>query len=145
KSHSAAYALIAYQTAWLKAHYPAAFMAAVLSSEMSHTEKVVGYINECKLLSIHIAPPDINKSHYHFKVIDDTHLAYGLGAIKGIGESAIAHIITHRNQKGPFRNLFDFCERMYNHKLNRRSLESLIKAGVFDSIGPNRASMLATY
>ena len=98
KSHSASYALIAYQTAWLKAHYPAAFMAAVLSSDMDKTEKVIILLDECQALKLHVSPPDINKSDYYFKVLDDKHLMYGLGAIKGVGEAAIENIIAHANK-----------------------------------------------
>lgn len=142
KSHSASYALIAYQTAWLKAHYPAAYMAAVLSSDMDHTDKVVHFIDECKDLGLHVSPPDINLSHYVFKVIDSTHLAYGLGAVKGAGQAAIESIIAVREQQGPFKDLFDFCSRVDAKKMNRRVLEALIKAGAFDKIGPHRASIM---
>jgi DNA polymerase-3 subunit alpha len=144
KSHSASYALISYQTAWLKAHHPAAFMAAVLSSEMAHTEKVVAYLEECKALGIQVAPPDVNKGNYSFTVLDEKHLSYGLGAVKGAGEAAIETIIAARQLAGPFRDLFDFCERVDYHKVNRRTLDALIKAGAFDALGPHRASIMAT-
>ncbi len=144
KSHSASYALISYQTAWLKAHYPAAFMAAVLSSEMAHTDKVVVYLEECKALGIQVAPPEINKSNYHFTVLDEKHLSYGLGAVKGVGLAAIEAMIATRKAKGPFRDLFDFCVRVEGQKVNRRTLEALIKAGAFDQLGPHRASIFAT-
>lgn len=144
KSHSASYALIAYQTAWLKAHYPAAYMAAVLSSDMDHTDKVVHFIDECSSLGIKIAAPDINHSEYTFKVSDEKNLRYGLGAIKGVGQTAIESIVKIRNENGLFKNLFDFCERMDSRKLNRRTMEALIKAGAFDKIGPHRASLLAS-
>ncbi|MDR3492802.1 MAG: DNA polymerase III subunit alpha [Gammaproteobacteria bacterium] len=144
KSHSAAYALIAYQTAWLKAHYTAAYMAAVLSSDMDHTDKVVNFIDECKSLSLHVAPPNINHSEYMFIVLDSTHLAYGLGAVKGAGQAAIEAIILEREQRGKFLDLFDFCRRVDMRKMNKRVLEALIKAGAFDTIGPHRASIMAS-
>src|SRR3989338_1995347 len=109
KSHSASYALIAYQTAWLKAHYPAAFMAAVLSSDMDKTEKVIMLLDDCESLKLHVSPPDINKSDYVFRVVDDYHILYGLGAIKGVGEAAIQHIVDARKQGGDFKELYDFC------------------------------------
>ncbi len=141
KSHSAAYALIAYQTAWLKAHYSAAFMAAVLSSDMDNTDKVVHFVEDCYALKIKIAGPDINASEYMFTVIDDHHLAYGLGSIKGAGQAAIEDIIQARHKNGPFTDLFDFCRRVDLRKANRRVLEAFIKAGAFDKIGPHRASI----
>lgn len=144
KSHSASYALIAYQTAWLKAHYPAAFMAAVLSSDMDRTEKVIIFLDECQAMKLHVAPPDINKSAYFFEVIDDTHLMYGLGAIKGVGEAAIENIIAARKQGGPFKDLFDFCTRIDLRKSNKRALEALIKSGCFDNLGTHRASLMAS-
>ncbi|OGT47863.1 MAG: DNA polymerase III subunit alpha [Gammaproteobacteria bacterium RIFCSPHIGHO2_12_FULL_41_20] len=144
KSHSASYALIAYQTAWLKAHYPAAYMAAVLSSDMDKTDKIVFYIEECRALGLHVAPPDLNQSYYRFQVIDDKHLRYGLGAIKGVGEAAIDSILTSRQQHGPFQSLFDFCQRCDLRKANRRVMEALIKSGAMDGFGIHRASLIAT-
>lgn len=144
KSHSASYALISYQTAWLKAHYPAAFMAAVLSADMDHTEKVVHFIEECESLNLKINPPDINFSYYRFKMIDNKNLSYGLGAIKGAGQAAIELIIEAREKNGPFNDLFDFCRRVDLRKVNRRVLEALIKAGAFDKIAPGRASTFAS-
>lgn len=143
KSHSASYALIAYQTAWLKAHYPAAFMSAVLSSDMDRTEKVIVLLHECEVMKLDVAPPDINKSDYFFTVLDETHLMYGLGAIKGVGEAAIENIIAAR-VNGPFTDLFNFCQRVDLRKVNRRVLEALIKSGCFDSLGQHRASLLAS-
>lgn len=110
KSHSAAYALVAYQTAWLKAHYPAAFMAAVMSSDMDNTDKVVTFIDECAHMKLQVLPPSINNSMYHFTVSDEKTIIYGLGAIKGVGESAIECIIQERNQNGPFLDLFGFVK-----------------------------------
>ncbi len=144
KSHSASYALIAYQTAWLKAHHPAAYMAAVLSSDMDHTDKVVLFIEDCRALKINIAPPNINQSEYMFKVMDEKNIAYGLGAVKGAGQAAIEEIVKTRNESGPFTDLFDFCHRVDLKKMNRRVLEALIKAGAFDSIAPHRASLMAS-
>lgn len=144
KSHSASYALIAYQTAWLKAHYPAAFMAAVLSSDMDRTDKVIILLEECRSMKLHVSPPDINKSDYFFKMLDDQHLMYGLGAIKGAGETAIENMIAARNQDGPFKDLFDFCQRIDLRKVNRRVLEALIKSGCFDYTNIHRASLMAS-
>lgn len=143
KSHSASYALIAYQTAWLKAHYPAAFMASVLSADMDNTDKVVHFIEECYALKLKITSPDIDACDYVFKVIDETHLAYGLGAVKGAGQAAIEEIMQARKD-GPFKDLFDFCRRVDLRKVNRRVIEALIKAGAFDKIGPHRASIFAS-
>ncbi len=144
KSHSASYALIAYQTAWLKAHYPAAFMAAVLSSDMDRTEKVIILLEECRALKLHVSPPDINKSDYFFKVLDNHHLMYGLGAIKGVGEAAIENIVSAREMGGLFTDLFDFCQRVDPRKINRRVLEALIKSGCFDAMGIHRAALMAS-
>jgi DNA polymerase III subunit alpha len=144
KSHSASYALIAYQTAWIKAHYPAEFMAAVLSADMDNTDKVVHFIEECKTIGLHVAPPDINQSEYAFKASGHDRLIYGLGALKGAGQAAIEAIISARNEQGPFAHLFDFCHRVDLQKLNRRVLEALIKAGAFDSLGQHRASVMAS-
>lgn len=144
KSHSASYALIAYQTAWLKAHYPAAFMAAVLSSDMDRTEKIIVLLDECKAMKLHVSPPDINKSAYFFNVLDDEHLMYGLGAIKGVGEAAIENIINARESGGPFQGLFDFCQRVDLRKVNKRVFEALIKSGCFDYTGIHRASLIAS-
>lgn len=144
KSHSAPYALIAYQTAWLKVHFPAAYMAAVLSSDMDRTDKVIVMLDECKAMDLEVSPPDINKSEYFFTLIDDTHIMYGLGAIKGMGQAAIDSIIAARKVKGPFKDLYDFCERIDLRKVNRRALEALIKSGCFDSLCLNRASYLSS-
>jgi len=144
KSHSASYALIAYQTAWLKAHHPASYMAAVLSSDMDNTDKVVLFIEDCNALKLTISPPDINQSEYQFKVIDEKNIAYGLGAVKGAGQAAIEEIVETRKKGGPFTDLFDFCQRVDARKMNRRALDALIKAGAFDKIGPHRASIMAS-
>ncbi|MCW8419048.1 DNA polymerase III subunit alpha [Fluoribacter dumoffii] len=144
KSHSAAYALVAYQTAWLKAHYPAAFMAAVMSSDMDNTDKVVTFIDECAHMKLKILPPSINQSMYPFTVTDDTTIIYGLGAIKGVGESAIDCITDARDAGGKFTDLFSFCQRLDLRKVNRRVLEALIKSGAFDDWKVERAILTAS-
>ncbi|MGR9051774.1 MAG: DNA polymerase III subunit alpha, partial [Gammaproteobacteria bacterium] len=143
KSHSAAYALVAYQTAWLKVHYPAAFMAAVLSSDMDNTDKVVVLIEECRQMKLHICPPTINISNFRFTVNDKEQIVYGIGAIKGVGESAIEDLLKERMQHGPFTDLYDFCKRVDLRKVNRRVLEALIRAGAMDEFDANRAAHLA--
>jgi DNA polymerase-3 subunit alpha len=142
KSHSAAYALLSYQTAWLKAHYPAAFMAAVLSSDMDHTDKVVTFIDECASIGLAVLPPDVNESVYEFTVADETTIRYGLGAVKGVGQGAVEAIMADRSQNGPFADLADLCRRIDLSKVNRRTLEALIRAGCLDGLGPNRASLM---
>jgi DNA polymerase-3 subunit alpha len=144
KSHSAAYALVAYQTAWLKAHYPAAFMAAVLSADMDNTDKVVGLIDECRDMKLTVLPPDVNNSKIKFTVEGDRTIRYGLGAIKGVGESALLGIVTEREQGSAFDSLYDFCRRVDMRKINRRVMESLVKAGALDSLGGHRASLNAS-
>jgi len=143
KSHSAAYALLAYQTAWLKAHYPAAFMAAVLSSDMDHTDKVVTIINECRAMELKILPPDINHSDYRFAVADAGSIRYGLGAIKGVGLAAIEGVMAERTHNGDFKTIEDFCRRIDLQKANRRVIEALIRAGALDVLGLNRATLMA--
>jgi DNA polymerase-3 subunit alpha len=142
KSHSAAYALVSYQTLWLKTHFPAAFMAAVLSADMDNTDKVVHLIEECREMELDVLPPQVNRSEYQFTVGEERQVVYGLGAIKGVGESAIEGIIEARAEKGEFRDLFDFCQRIDLRKCNRRVLESLIRAGALDELGSNRATLL---
>ncbi|WP_409309613.1 DNA polymerase III subunit alpha [Pectobacterium sp. B1J-3] len=142
KSHSAAYALVSYQTLWLKAHYPAEFMAAVMTADMDNTDKVVGLVDECWRMGLKILPPDINSGLYHFHVNDDGEIVYGIGAIKGVGEGPIEAIIEARNQDGYFRELFDLCARTDIKKLNRRVLEKLIMSGAFDRLGPHRAALM---
>ncbi|MEY3289281.1 MAG: hypothetical protein RLZZ419_1523 [Pseudomonadota bacterium] len=143
KSHSAAYALVAYQTAWLKAHFPAEFMAAVLSADMDNTDKVVILIEECRQMKLTILPPTLNVSTYRFTVNDDNHIVYGLGAIKGVGQAAIEDMLTERNNNGPFSGLYDLCKRVDLRKFNRRVLDALIRAGAFDEFDNNRACHLA--
>ncbi|HEY5791500.1 MAG TPA: DNA polymerase III subunit alpha, partial [Gammaproteobacteria bacterium] len=144
KSHSAAYALVAYQTAWLKAHHPAAFMAAVLSADMDNTDKVVTFIDECRELGLRVLPPDVNASDYVFTVQDERTIRYGLGAIKGVGAGAIEGIQAERAAHGGFADLFDFCRRIDLRKVNRRVLESLVRAGALDALGRNRATLMAS-
>lgn len=144
KSHSAAYALVSYQTAWLKAHYPAAFMAAVMSSDMDNTDKVVTFVDECYRMGLEIAPPDVNRGQYKFTVDDNNVIIYGIGAIKGVGEGAIQSIVEEREQNGLYRDLFDFCARIDLKKSNKRTLEALIRAGALDGLGPHRAAMMAS-
>lgn len=144
KSHSAAYALLAYQTAWLKAHYPAAFMAAVMSADMDNTDKLVHFIEECKLMGLMVIPPSINQSSHHFTVSDDQTILYGLGAIKGVGESVINGLVQERAEQGFFTSLFDFCGRQDLRKLNRRALEAFIKSGAMDEWGIDRSILSAS-
>ncbi|MBI2801987.1 MAG: DNA polymerase III subunit alpha [Gammaproteobacteria bacterium] len=144
KSHSAAYALVAYQTAWLKAHYPAEFMAAVLSADMDTTDKVVRLMDECRQLQITVQNPDINACEHRFTVADARTIRYGLGAIKGVGEAAVAAVAEERATHGAYRDLFDLCQRNDARKLGRRVLEALIKSGALDSFGaPRRGLMMA--
>ncbi|HWW29029.1 MAG TPA: DNA polymerase III subunit alpha, partial [Steroidobacteraceae bacterium] len=143
KSHSAAYALLSYQTAWLKAHYPAAFMAAVLSSDMDRTDKVVTLIDECSTMGLTVQPPDVNESVYAFRVAGPLCIRYGMGAIKGVGASAVEAIIEERERGGAFKSLPDLCRRIDLQRVNRRVFEALIRSGCLDRIGPNRASLTA--
>jgi DNA polymerase-3 subunit alpha len=143
KSHSAAYALVSYQTLWLKAHYPAAFMAAVLSADLDNTDKVVNLLDACRSMQLKVLPPDVNRSVYMFTVDGEDTVIYGLGAIKGVGESAIESILQNRSKDGAYTDLFDFCHRVDLRKTNRRVLESLIRAGALDCLGANRATLTA--
>jgi len=141
KSHSAAYALVAYQTAYLKAHHPAEFMAALLSSVSQHLEKVAPYLEECRRLGIKVLPPDINESGVDFSV-GDGHIRFGLAAIKNVGRAAVEAILAAREAGGPFTSLADFCRRVDLQVVNRRVLESLIRCGAFDSLGKGRKPLL---
>ena len=142
KSHAAAYAMVTYQTAYLKAHFPSEFMAALLTSEMGNTDKVVRYINECRELEIRVLAPDVNKSGKDFSVTQDG-IPFGLAAIKNVGEGAIDTILEARATGGPYTSFFDFCHRIDARKINKRALECLIKAGAFDSTGARRAQLAA--
>ena len=139
KSHSVAYALIAYQTAWLKTHYTAEFMAAVLSSDMDNTDKVVSFINDCKAIKIKLLPPDINKSTYAFSVPEENTIRFGLGAIKGVGQAAIDAIM-HERKNGYYSDIFDLCARDESRKINKKTLEALITSGAVDSFGLPRST-----
>jgi DNA polymerase-3 subunit alpha len=142
KSHSAAYALLSYQTGWLKAHYPAAFMAAVLSSDMDKTDKVVTLIDEARRMRLAVEPPDVNHSHYMFTVCGERGIRYGLGAIKGVGQGVVEMLIAERAAHGPYTDLTDLCRRSDQSKLNRRVLEALIRCGAADALGANRATLM---
>ena len=144
KSHAAAYALVSYQTAWLKAHYPAEFMAAVMSAEMNHTDAVVVMLDECRRMKREVLAPDINRSVFRFTVNDQGQILYGLGAIKGVGEGALQGIVAERDSNGPFHDLFDFCRRIDTRRVNKRVLEALIFAGALDKLVLNRPSLLKT-
>ncbi len=144
KSHSAAYALVSYQTLWMKAHYTAEFMAAVMSADMDNTDKIVTLVDECENLKLKLIPPDVNSGQYKFTVNGEGHIVYGIGAIKGVGEGPIEAIIEARAAGGAFHDLFDFCNRVDLKRLNRRVIEKLIQAGAMDKLGPHRASLMAT-
>ena len=143
KSHAAAYALVAYQTAWLKAHYPSEFMAAVLTSEMQNTDSIVFLIDDCRNNGLEVLPPSVNMSIYQFHATDENTIVYGLGAIKGVGEAAMQSVIDSRKQLGPFKDLFDFCHRIDLKKINKRTLEALIRSGALDCLGIERSSLMA--
>ncbi|MGI9319495.1 MAG: OB-fold nucleic acid binding domain-containing protein, partial [bacterium] len=143
KSHSAAYALVSYQTAWLKTHYPAAFMAATMSADIDNTDKVVMLRADAMDMGLEVLPPDINACGYGFKPIDDHRILYGVGALKGVGRGVIESIVEERERGGHFEDLFDFCRRVDAKKVNKRVLEALIKSGAMDKLNPNRAAMMA--
>ncbi len=145
KSHSAAYAWLAYQTAYLKANHPAFFMAALLTSERANTDRMVSYIGECRAMGIEVLPPDVNESDIYFGVIprdDSDAIRFGLAAIKNVGEGAVEAVLEMRRRGEPFRSLFDFCERVDLRAVNRRVVESFIKSGCFDSLDRRRAAMM---
>ncbi len=154
KSHSAAYALLSYQTAYLKEHYPAEFMAAVLSADLDHTDKIVIFIEEVKAMNLPLRRPNINESDYQFTVSQEGEIIYGLGALKGYGKAASLQLVEEREKNGPYKDLFDFCKRIDLSKTTRRAIEILIRAGAMDCLEPSlesvpqraayRASLLAT-
>lgn len=144
KSHSAAYALVSYQTLWLKTHFPAEFMAAVMTADMDNTDKIVTLVDECQRMGLTVIPPDVNTGRYRFSVNEDGHIVYGIGAVKGVGEGPIDAILDARDRDGPFRDLFDFCNRVDIKKLNKRVMEKLILSGAMDRLGPHRAALIAT-
>jgi DNA polymerase III subunit alpha len=134
KSHSAAYALVSYQTAWLKVHYPAQFMAAVMSSELDNTDKIVIFVDECKRMKLSLKLPDVNEGRHMFTVNEGGEIIYGLGAIKGLGEGPVDSILAAREEGGDFTDIFDFCARTDPRKVNRRAIEALIRSGAFDGL-----------
>ena len=142
KSHAAAYSLVAYQTAWLKKHYPAEFMAATLSSDMDNTDKVVGFLNEARGLGLTILPPTVNDSPFMFEAVAADTIRYGLGAIKGVGRGLCEAIVAEREHGGDYADLLDFCRRVDSTKLNRRALEAMVNAGALDALGRNRATLM---
>ncbi|OLO05991.1 DNA polymerase III subunit alpha [Salinicola socius] len=144
KSHSAAYGLVSYQTAWLKAHYPGPFMAAVLSTEMDNLDKVVPLIEECRHIGLTVTPPNVNVGAYKFTVDESGQVVYGLGAIRGVGEGPIGAIVEAREADGEFTDLFDFCRRIDGKRMNKRTLEALIRSGALDTLGPSRAVLAAS-
>jgi DNA polymerase-3 subunit alpha len=143
KSHAAAYALVAYQTAYLKAHYPAAFLASTMSADMNNTDSVHIFYDDCAPNQVDILSPDVNQSEYKFTPISKNQVLYGLGAVKGTGQAAIEVILQARQKDGPFTDLFDFCNRLDLRKVNRRVVESLIRAGAFDKLSSSRNALLA--
>ena len=149
KSHSAAYALVSYQTLWMKTHYPAEFMAAVMSADMDNTEKIVTLVDECENMKLTLLPPDVNAGAYKFTVNLKGEIVYGIGAIKGVGEAPVDAILEARSNGGPFKDLFDFCARVDLKRINKRVTEKLIYAGALDQLGPEktqpaRATLLAS-
>ena len=141
KAHTTAYAYLTYRTAWLKCHYPIEFMSATLTCEMGDTDKIVEYMDECRQMGIEVVPPDINESGRGFDIVGDRTIRFGLGAVKGVGDKAIESIIDAR-KKGPFKSLFDFCERVDLRSVNKSVVEALIKCGAFDSAGANRPTLI---
>ncbi|MBM4314022.1 MAG: DNA polymerase III subunit alpha [Deltaproteobacteria bacterium] len=144
KSHSTAYAVISYQTAYLKAHYPVEFMAALLTSEKDNRDKIINHISSCRDMGVNVLPPDINESHSDFSVVGEN-VRFGLAAVKNVGVGAIESIISVREKEGPFRSIIDFCERVDSRKVNKRVIESLIKCGSFDATGNKRRQLMACY
>jgi len=142
KSHSAAYAVLSYQTAYLKAHYPAAFMAAVMSADLQNTDRLVTLKDDCRQLGLKLLAPDINQSSYHFSVSSADTILYGLGAIKGVGRGAVESLIADREANGHYKSLAEFCRRVDHEKINRRTLEAMVKSGAMDSFGETRRSLM---
>jgi DNA polymerase III subunit alpha len=142
KSHSVAYALLSYQTAWLKAHHPAAFTAAVMSADLDNTDRLVMLKDDCRKSGLALRPPSVNRSGYAFSVAGETAILYGLGAIKGVGRSAVEALVAEREQNGEYRDLDDFCRRVDLEKINRRALEAMIKCGALDDFGVTRRGMM---
>ncbi len=136
--------MLSYQTAYLKAHYPAAFMSAVMSADMDNTDRLVTLKDDCRQIGLTLKRPEVNHSGYHFSVFDDTSISYGLGAIKGVGRAAVEALIEERERNGPYRDLIELCRRVDHDKLNRRALEAMIKSGAMDSFGATRRSLMHT-
>ena len=142
KSHSAAYAVLSYQTAYLKAHYPAAFMAAVMSADLDNTDRLVTLKDDCRKLGLELEVPSVNRSSYHFSVAGEKAILYGLGAIKGVGRAAAEALIAERDANGPFSTLAEFCRRVNHDKVNRRALEAMVKSGAMDDFGQSRRALM---
>ncbi len=145
KSHSVAYAYVSYQTAWLKAHYPAAFMASVLSGMMDDTDRIAFTVNEVQAMDLTVDGPNVNESYYEFSIRDEKTITYGLGAIKGVGEALVETLVVERETNGNYENLFDFCARIERKSLNKRAIEALIYSGALDGFDVGRASLIKTY
>ncbi|MGY3803558.1 DNA polymerase III subunit alpha [Pigmentibacter ruber] len=143
KSHTAAYGWVTYQTAWLKTYYPTEFMTAIMSCDLDNTDKIVGYVRDCKRMKIKILPPCVNHSRFEFSIPGENIIQFGLGAIKGLGSGIINMIVTEREERGEFSTVPEFIARLDARKLNKKVMESLIKAGAFDAIASNRAELLA--
>jgi len=144
KSHSLVYAIVCYQTAWFKCHYPKEYMAALLTSVLDSTEKVAEYIAECRDMGIQLLPPDVNQSGADFTVVEEG-IRFGLVALKGVGRNFIANLLAEREKNGPFAGFMDFCDRLFDQDMNRRMLESLIKSGAFDAMGCRRSQLMQVY
>jgi len=144
KSHAAAYAVIGYQTAWIKYYYPVEFMAALLNSFLGSSDKVSQYIHSCNKMGISVLPPDINESNVRFTVVNKK-IRFGLAAVKNVGTGAVEHIITERNDSGEFKDFTEFCERISGKDVNKKCIESLIRCGAFDSMGINRATLITSF
>ena len=144
KSHAACYAVVGYQTAWLKAHYPVEFMAALMTSVMDNAAKVSGYVEECKKMGIQLLPPDINEGYRQFSVSDGK-IRFALAAIKNVGKGAVDALVAEREKNGPFTSMTDFCNRMESGEWNKRGIESLIKGGAMDSLGGFRSQYMVIY
>ncbi|QBK05265.1 DNA polymerase III subunit alpha [Hylemonella gracilis] len=144
KSHAAAYSLLAYHTAWLKVHYTAEFFCANMTVEMDDTDKLKVLFEDAQKMGMRFEPPDVNRGHYRFEPVSDSVIRYGLGAVKGTGQQAIEAIVKAREEDGPFKSLYDFCNRVDRARINKRTVEALIKAGAFDSLNLNRAALLAS-
>ena len=142
KSHSAAYALLSYQTAYLKAHFPAAFMAAVMSADLDNTDRLVTLKDDCRKLGLELEGPSVNRSAYHFSVSGERTILYGLGAIKGVGRGAVEALIAEREANGPYGSLVEFCRRVDHEKINRRALEAMVKSGAMDEFGQSRRGLM---